>query len=961
MSKKNKFELIEALDFESLKSLAITLISKLGYEIKEQTDNYIIANINGPLSSSQHGFVLYDIALTGPLETETIVENIEKFIQKNGSTLVYIWSNFNISKGFQEGLRGKISLNSIEFFGRDQIIELIEINLPDYWKHDDIGLIQYEKDFCDSIVRESELRSLKIFSEKYSKLLDIFIEPKIIHFYEDKETKTPTRKSISIDHILKDTKPCIISGEAGTGKSTLLKKIGEKIIFQNESLDKKNFPVFITVTELFDNQYDIISILNSKIGAYFDVTLEEFYALYNLTILVDSIDELELEHQTKIVKQLDKLFKNYKIKYILGTRSSDKSLTIEGLKNLDAYNIARFSNQQIEQFISKFFINQQSRADKLLDALRENRIIEKLPITPLSLSLISILYEENDLEIPATITDIYENFNSLLLGKAVVSNKIEFIDISFKERILSIYALKLLNTPEKTPMTKKEFFEFFTKYFESKTIPLKKGTLEDVLSYLIENTGVLYLKNNTYVSFNHDSFMEYYAAVEIFKHQRELSSEYVNHFFDLNWQNSAIFYAGHSKDMPSFLAEINSKINSANSFGDFFSAINGAGYLLQALYQTDNKLRKKTVDIVLDVNIRALEFFIKLSSDEKLLFKSFKLPIIWLINLMFFHENFNSGTLRVPLKQAFNDLLEKYKNSPKSTSDGYKALTLALTLYSNRVNEKRELEELIYNSPLLEDNILLIISDLSLNLISNGDIKEMKKEVKKEFKKIPKPMKYLLDTPANKLRFTDYDIIKSKKNVKIVTEGKTDSVILEHAFMTLTNGSAPYWQIKPSGNESGGSHEVFKLLMSSKGLIEKDEFIIGIFDHDDAGLGDYNKLSSSVFETKILNSVKKHKDENIFAVLLPIPGELDHYMIKEQKFNYFAIEHYIPLEVLNELGALKTTPLSDSKGIYSIIDSKKSILEKKVTDTSDPGFFKHFIPLFECIDHLTGASIEYTS
>lgn len=867
MSKKNKFELVEAIDFESLKSLAATLILKSGYEIKEQADNYITASINGPLSSNLDGFILYDTPLTGPLDTDKIVESIHKFRQNFATTKIFIWSNFHISKGFQEGLKGTLANISIEFIGRDQIIDLIEKNLPDYWKHDDIGLIQYEKDFCDSIIQESELRSLKIFSEKYSKLLDIFIEPKIVHFYEDKETKTPTRKTITIDHILNDSKPCIISGEAGTGKSTLLKKIGEKIIIQNENLDKKNFPVFITVTELFDTQYDVLSILENRIKLYFDIDLQGFYNLYNMTILVDSIDELEFEHQTKIVKQLDKLYKNQKIKYILGTRSSDKSLSLEGLKNIDAYNIARFSNQQIEQFVSKFFTNQKSRADKLLEALRENRIIEKLPITPLSLSLISILYEENDLEIPATITDIYENFNSLLLGKAVVSNKIEFIDISFKERILSIYALQLLNTPEKTPMTKKEFFEFFEKYFESKTIPLKKGSLEDVLSYLIENTGILYLKNNTYVSFNHDSFMEYYAAVEIFKHQREHSFEYVDHFFDLNWQNSAIFYAGHSKDMPSFLKDINIKIDSANSFGDYFSAINGAGYLLQALYQTDNKLRKETIEIVLDINIRALEFFIKLSSDEKLLFKSFKLPIIWLINLMFFYENFNSGTLREPLKLAFKSLIEKYKKSPKSTTEGYKALALALTLYSNRVNEKKELEDLIYDSPLLEDKILLIISDLSMNLLPNGGIKDMKKDVKKEFKKIPTPMKHLLETPANKLRFTDYDNIKSKKKVKIVTEGKTDAVILEHAFMTLTSGNAPYWQIKPSGNESGGSHEVCKVLLSAKGLISTDEYVIGIFDHDDAGIGDFNRLNSGLFETKILNTLKKHKDANIYAIL----------------------------------------------------------------------------------------------
>lgn len=56
-------------------------------------------------------------------------------------------------------------------------------------------------------------------------------------------------------------------------------------------------------------------------------------------------------------------------------------------------------------------------------------MIDRLPMTPLTLSLISILFEETEFEIPATLSDIYDNFNTLIIGKAVVSTKIEFIDI----------------------------------------------------------------------------------------------------------------------------------------------------------------------------------------------------------------------------------------------------------------------------------------------------------------------------------------------------------------------------------------------------------------------------------------------------------------------------------------------------------------------------------------------------
>ena len=117
---------------------------------------------------------------------------------------------------------------------------------------------------------------------------------------------------------------------------------------------------------------------------------------------------------------------------------------------------------KLRNLYQTFFLGENSKTESLLDALREKQKLSKrLPITPLTLSLISILYEENNLEIPATIADIYDNFNSLIIGRLTVSSRIEFVDISFKERILSLYALHLLEKEQHIPLTKEEFFYLF--------------------------------------------------------------------------------------------------------------------------------------------------------------------------------------------------------------------------------------------------------------------------------------------------------------------------------------------------------------------------------------------------------------------------------------------------------------------------------------------------------------------
>lgn len=302
-------------------------------------------------------------------------------------------------------------------------------------------------------------------------------------------------------------KPIVISGDAGTGKSTLLKKVGEKLIKLNqENIERKNIPVCISTLELLEEKYQINQLVTKKLSVFFaNFNLEDLSKSYQITLLIDSIDEFGGEEQKMILNELQNLSQNHKIRYIITSRNSDKMESL-GEKIFDSYTIERFNNEQVKKFISNFFLGENSKTESLLDALRENRIIERLPITPLTLSLISILYEENNLEIPATIADIYDNFNSLIIGRLTVSSRIEFVDISFKERILSLYALHLLEKEQHIPLTKEEFFIFFENYFKEKTLPIKKGTLREVLDYLIDNTGVLIIKDNKWVQFSHDSY-----------------------------------------------------------------------------------------------------------------------------------------------------------------------------------------------------------------------------------------------------------------------------------------------------------------------------------------------------------------------------------------------------------------------------------------------------------------------
>ncbi len=954
-----KIAKIESLDISNLKSVLKNILGKLGYtEITENAD-WLECEIKSPMSTHTHGFLIQEDKLSGNFDLRKLINEITTKRGKSSFSTYYIVSKFHISSNAREALRKAIPDVSMDYIGREKLTELIDQVFSEYWRHNDVRLLSYEKLYCENLVKESELKKLKIFNEKYQKLLDIFIEPRISYFYEDKETKTPVKKNITIDQIVREKKSILISGDPGAGKSTLLKRIGEVLINQNTTVEKKNIPVFISVVELFDAEFNVESVVQAKLAGIFEEDFRKYLSDYDIFILIDSIDEFDSDNQNKILNQLETLDKLKGFSFILGTRSGELYNQKRQLAETPNYSISRFNDNQIQQFITKFFNDSDgaSRAEKLIDSLKENRIIEKLPITPLTLSLISILFEENNLEIPATITDIYDNFSSLLLGKAVVSSRVEFIDISFKERILSLYALAILRSPQHNPMTVEEFHKYFIDYFESKTLPIQKENLAAVLDYLIKNTGVLILKNNKYVTYTHDSFMEYYAAIEIFKHQRNQEIEYISNFFDVNWQNSAIFYAGKSKDMPDFLNQINQRLTAAKNISEFIVGINGAGYLLQALYQTDNKLRMETVKLALDLSVNSHEIFMKLVADDNTLFKNFKVPILWLMNVLYFNDCFNSVTLKDPLRLAFKEYYDKF-NLTHQTLDGYKALKLAITLGSKRIGDTSDMQSLIFDSPILNDATLTMIAEYTFSGLQREIDKSIKKLVRSEFSKLPVNTRQLLNLPASKLRFTSSDTIKLNRKYKIVVEGKHDAEILEHAYIVLSGGELPYWNIKPAnGSQGGGAHAVFKALTAAESLYHADEIIIGVFDHDENGVSNYRGLNADLFKSLKENTVKKHDSLNIYSILLPIPGNKIEYLNKEQKFCYFELEHYLPFDFLENGGYWTKTPLSTL--IYSINDKLKSKISKEVRAISDPHFFTDFVHLFEEIDSLFGYRVDY--
>lgn len=945
---------------------------------------YVFADMQTPIGIQKIAVYPSHERLSGDYKNfRSLLENIE-YLSKLPIDKIIIASTKNITEGFKKKLRSSTA-QSVDFWENNVLLNKIEESFPEFWRHTDQHLISYEKAFEEDLMQDWSLNRVKQIKTANEKLLKIFIEPRLYLKRKDLESKNATSVKIPITKTIDYQLPVVLYGEAGVGKTRTLKQIGLEHIKHNALKKGKHFlPIFINNIDLLENKkhknlVSVVDALEKKIVPHFkEETLISIKDKYDLVILVDSVDDFSDENQQHIVSELIRITKDNSHKFFIGTRVQElsQSKTINLIDKKEEIRVEKFNENQIRLFLSSYFQNDSSKAQDLLESLKENSIIQRLPITPLNLSLISILYEENNFEIPATITDIYDNFNNLLLGRTLADKRLDFFDITFRERVLSLYALELLSKEERSYMTKDEFESFFIKYFEENSSTLNMSQLPEALKFIVENTGILVLQDGKYVRFLHESYMEYYASREIFIYQRELESLLVDNFLNVSWQYTSIFYAGRSKQMDDFLKKVIDFCdkNSVNA-QQYLSSIHGLGYLLQSLYLSNDNIRKSAVLNSLKYSLEILDWMKKSGADDKYFFKTLNLPVAIMINSMFFIDNFNSITLKGPLIKAFDELFDKLEiegenNSVKIDSNvGYKLFTIALTLATPRIGQTLQMERLL-ETPILNDPLFERLLDFGVTIAKSKELYNIKEKLKSPSRDINKTganynkhaIDIFLSTPVGRLRFTQYDRIRTERKYLLLTEGKTDAQIIEHAFITLT-GHLPYWEIRSVNDGEGGAKEVANSLLYIDNIAKDFDGVIGIFDNDNAGITCFKGyLESSKYEC-LDNSerIKKHKRHNVYGMKLPIPHFRENYLKKEQEFNFFELEHYFDDDFLRSHHMLEEESVIPE--IYRIKNSSsaKTGFSKKIREVDDPLVFRNFIILFKEIDYIFDVAndIEY--
>lgn len=626
-------------------------------------------------------------------------------------------------KQFKEQFK---TVANFEYLDRDNLIPLLDEHWPEFYDDRRPFISQYSEILKGELIGVNlaefgggEPRDIKsvLIPQMLTEKQDFASGAK---YQLEKLPLTPAQ------FIKKSRKLSFISGEAGSGKSTLLKRLAIEVVETNGLV-----PLVVSAANLVDKDINIqelcrVAFIGDLTTPFADILNE--LACEDLMLLVDGLDEIRCEEKRKNVLRKLTEFSDAEgnvAKVIISTRPETNTEIIKLSKAYKTFEVLPVENKQITNFFGKWFGSKnKNKATELFDELSRKSILDKLPKTPLTLTLLAILYETKG-DIPTTLTELYRMFSDLLLGKWDQKKGINTLkDAQVRYGLLSHLAWNM-HKNGCTEISQARVLELTKDY-----LALKLGDEEtdpqEVVQDIIERSGLLWPCGEV-IKFKHLSFQEFFCSQEIYSKNvfRENLSIWVD---DQWWMDVLFFSAGSLKNIDDYVDELMN-----NKPTEIFSSAIAIGGMLQAAYETnvENKVKliKKT-KLMMPEMMEEVAIALKEMVGGSNLIPHF-VPCLLIIEMLSNH--YSSKFLERPLQKVFGD---------DDSQDYLARLFIAASL--SKSGNLFGLED-INSDPNLKQPEVIMLCDMMLDeydkKYNGGKLSPVHKSIKSKVKKNAKAIK----------------------------------------------------------------------------------------------------------------------------------------------------------------------------------------------------------------------------
>ncbi|HAJ32740.1 MAG TPA: hypothetical protein DCK79_05145 [Candidatus Atribacteria bacterium] len=551
-------------------------------------------------------------ALTHPAEIKTIFEKLP--VSKVIVILVGTFSRQAVERLTKE-IEGNVEIRDIDWltdkfseyypqvFFEGKAIDFLQNKIQEmenkHWlsKKKKINLSEY---FVEPMI-EKIGTNIKINNDDISK--------KILESISKKQKVSFSK----LKSLLNIKKPILLVGEEGVGKSEALTKLAIDLMKKeiNQSMKGKvkkiNIPVLISAKDIVEAE-DIDSFINE----YFciDDNIKERFKIE--TLMIDALDEITAIKSIEVIEKAKVYSEKMSCPLIITSRKIDIiKNTPEGFEK---YEILPFEYSQALQLFEKL-VQDENKLKCLKNCLE--KITFQIPKVPLSLILLIELVEENK-EIPASITELYERFSDLMLGRWDSEKGIKIIfEYIIKRNFLSELAFKEFFKKDRVEINKEEYIEFSKNYCE-----LYFGATDYNLNEFlkeIERAGIINI--NGKIKYNHRSFLDYFVARYIYDKRDEISNlnnMIVEIYFSELWGDVTFYYIGLKREISKDILEaiLHFEERDLSSLIDKFLL----GKLLQAGWHSKTAIKYRGIEESIKFAPKIREGILKVINKEPLIY-----------------------------------------------------------------------------------------------------------------------------------------------------------------------------------------------------------------------------------------------------------------------------------------------------------------------------------------------------
>lgn len=458
---------------------------------------------------------------------------------------VWVMLAGELSKTAHERLEREKENRNVKTLGLDWLIE----NFTDYYP-----AVFFEGKIMDFFQKKiQELEGKYPFSRRGRNLSECFVEPLVAAvdipatFDEEDLTVVLQKQRVPFSQlktILRSNTRVILAGDPGVGKTVALTKFVIDSLHHawNLATQKKlgkqvEIPILIPAKEFL--QFTNIETLLEK---YVSSEEEVMGRLKIVQLFIDALDEVPPALRDEVLKRAVAFSQNLTASLIVTSRKID--LVKNPPQGFERYELLPFEFGQALRFFQKLVSD-----GKILDTLKNGleKVKYQMPMTPLALLLL-IEIAENYKEIPASLSELYDRFSDIALGRYDKEKGIEVLfEYLVKKRFLAELALKEFLEKERLEIPIEEFEGFTSNYAKL------YGWDEDALKGFveeIERAGILNLREKA--AFQHRSFLDYFTAFRIYDKWEDfenLEDFVVQIYFNDFWGDVALFYIGLRRDI----------------------------------------------------------------------------------------------------------------------------------------------------------------------------------------------------------------------------------------------------------------------------------------------------------------------------------------------------------------------------------------------------------------------------